>query len=170
MVFPLWDEKTPKHLVIKDFLKYLRQELPDAKLSIDFFGLSTVSFDNLGVGQVIEDAFEYFDYVCPMIYPSHYADGFLGYQNPAEYPYEVVEYSMDGALKRLSSYQKPEERNAQLRPWLQDFDLGAIYDAEMVRSEIEAVYNVLGDNFRGFMLWNSLNIYTEEAFQSNGLK
>ncbi|GAH70970.1 unnamed protein product, partial [marine sediment metagenome] len=183
MSFSFWDEKTSKHLVIREFFKYLRKELPDVKLSIDFFGLTTVSSNDLGVGQVIEDAFEYFDYVCPMVYPSHYADGFLGYQNPADYPYEVIKYSMGSALRRLLIYSQlqrtpastdeeiiKQKRNVQLRPWLQDFDLGAIYDAKMVRSEIEAVYDATGDNFRGFMLWNSLNVYTKEALQPAGLE
>jgi len=164
MMFSKWDEKTPKNLVIREFFKYVRQELPEAKLSIDLFGLSTVSSDDLGVGQIIEDAFEYFDYVCPMVYPSHYATGFLGYQNPADYPYEVIKHSIEGALKRLSTYNQIK-REVQLRPWLQDFDLGAIYDAKMVRSEIEAVYDASGDNFKGFLLWSSLNFYTKEALQ-----
>jgi len=165
MSFPLWDENIPKHLVIKEFFKHLRQELPDVKLSIDLFGLSTVSSNDLGVGQIIEDAFEYFDYVCPMVYPSHYAEGFLGYQNPADYPYEVVKHSMENASKRLSDFNKLQERSVQLRPWLQDFSLGAVYDVGMVKSEIEAVYDAAKDNFRGFMLWNSSNVYTEEALQ-----
>ncbi len=165
MSFPFWEGKIPKHLVIKEFFKHLRQELPTTKISIDLFGLSTISFDDLGVGQIIEDAFEYFDYISPMIYPSHYADGFMGYQNPAEYPYEVVKYSMESALKRLMLYKQSQKTNVQLRPWLQDFDLGAIYNAEMVESEIKAVYDATGDNFKGFMLWNSWNIYTKEALQ-----
>ena len=164
MNFPLWDGKIKKHLVIKEFFKYLHQELPDVKLSADLFGLSTISSDDLGVGQIIEDAFEYFDYVCPMVYPSHYAKGFLGYQNPADYPYEVVKNSMENAFKRLSASQDLQKRNAQLRPWLQDFNLGAIYNAEMVRSEIKAVYDAAEENFKGFMIWNPSNIYTREAF------
>ena len=90
MNFPFWDGEVPKHLVIRQFFKYLREELSDVKISIDLFGLSTVSLSDLGVGQIIEDAFEYSDYVSPMIYPSHYADGFIGFQNPAEYPYEYL--------------------------------------------------------------------------------
>lgn len=165
MSFPFWDGKLPKSMVIREFFKELRQELPDAKISIDLFGLSTVSSNDLGIGQIIEDAFEYFDYVCPMVYPSHYADGFRGYQNPAEYPYEVVKYSMEGALRKLMLYKQSQETNVQLRPWLQDFDLGAIYDVQMVRSEIQAVYDALGDDFNGFMLWSSSNFYTREAFE-----
>ena len=166
MNFPFWDGELPKHAVIREFFKYLRQELPDVKISIDLFGLSTVSSNDLGIGQIIEDGFESFDYVCPMIYPSHYADGFRGYQNPAEYPYEVVKYSMEGALRKLMLYKQSQETNAQLRPWLQDFDLGAVYDAEMVRSEIEAVYDAAGEDFNGFMLWNSQNYYTKEALET----
>ncbi len=165
MSFPLWDGNIPKHSVIKEFFRRLRQELPNVKLSVDLFGLTTVSFDDLGIGQIIEDAFEYFDYVCPMIYPSHYADGFLGYQNPADYPYEVVKHSMEKALSRLSVFNQFKKGNAQLRPWLQDFNLGAIYDVAMVRSEIAAVYDAAQDDFSGFMLWNSSNVYTTKALE-----
>ncbi len=169
MSFSFWDGKVPKHEVIKIFFEELRKKLPNTKLSIDIFGLSTVSSNDLGIGQVIEDTFEYFDYVCPMVYPSHYSDWFLGYRNPAEYPYEVVRNSVAGALKKLDFYkQLPENKKKKikivLRPWLQDFNLGAVYSSEMVRSEIEAVKDAAGDDFRGFMFWNSKNIYTKEAF------
>jgi len=162
MSFPLWDKNTPRNLIIKEFYKHLREKLPKDTLSIDLFGLSTVNFD-LGIGQIIEDAYQYFDFVCPMVYPSHYAEGFLGYQNPAEYPYEVVKYSMENALKKLNLLNQLHPTKARLRPWLQDFDLGATYDEKQVRSEIDAVSKALGENFSGFMLWNSENIYTKEA-------
>jgi len=163
MVFPSWDEKTEKHLIIKDFFKYLRQELPGARISVDLFGLSTISPDDLGIGQVIEDEYAYFDYVCPMVYPSHYAFGFSGYPIPSEHPYEVVERSMKGALKRLNDFNKVNNKNAKLRPWLQDFTLTVPYDAEKVKLEIKALKDVLGKDYNGFMLWNSQNVYTKEA-------
>lgn len=165
MIFPFWDGKVEKHIVIRDFFQYLRKSLPNTKISIDLFGLSTVSSNDLGVGQIIEDGFGYFNYVCPMVYPSHYADGFIGYQNPAEHPYEVVKNSMEGALRKLELYKKSQKTDVQLRPWLQDFDLGATYDAQMIKAEIRAVYEAAGDDFKGFMLWNSWNIYTKEALE-----
>lgn len=165
IVFPLWDGNVQKHLVIRDFFRYLREKLPGVKSSVDLFGLSTVNHDDLGVGQVIEDAFESFDYVYPMVYPSHYAVGFLGYQNPAEHPYEVVSYSMEHAFKRVAAFNEVYGTNVQLRPWLQDFNLGAVYDLGMVKSEIKAVYDAAKENFRGFLLWDSYNIYTEEALK-----
>ncbi len=166
MIFPFWDGKVEKHIVIRDFFQYLRESLPNTKISIDLFGLSTVSSNDLGVGQIIEDGVGYFNYVCPMVYPSHYADGFIGYQNPAEHPYEVVKNSMEGALRKLELYKKSQKTDVQLRPWLQDFDLGATYDAQMIKAEIRAVSEAAGDNFKGFMLWNSWNVYTKEALDS----
>jgi len=164
MSFPFWDGAVEKNSVIREFFKYLRKELPEAVLSVDLFGLTTVNKDDLGVGQTIEDAYQSFDYICPMVYPSHYASGFKGYENPADYPYEVVEFSMKTALKRLKDYNQIYQKNAKLRPWIQDFDLGAEYNKEKVRLEIDAVLNALGEDFSGFMVWNSENIYTTEAF------
>lgn len=158
MEFPFWDGKVLKSSVLRDFFKILRQELAGTKISADLFGLATINQDDLGIGQVIEDAYEYFDYVSPMVYPSHYASGFLGYKNPALYPYEVIKYSLDSAVKRLTA--SSTVFSAKLRPWFQDFDLGANYDAEMVKKEIQAVADALGENFSGWMLWNPENVYT----------
>jgi hypothetical protein len=160
MDFPEWDRESGKRMVIKDFFQYLRQELDGIKISADLFGLATISTDDLGIGQVIEDAFDYFDYVCPMVYPSHYAFGFQEYQNPALYPYEVVNISIEKALKRLMAR---ENTTAKIRPWLQDFSLGANYDAEMVKAQIKATYDALEEDYAGFMLWNPSNFYTQGA-------
>ena len=63
--------------------------------------------DDLGIGQVIQNAYEYFDYVCPMVYPSHYATGFLGYKYPAAYPYQVISYSLEHGLAKLLAMGTP---------------------------------------------------------------
>lgn len=164
-LFPVWDGKKLMSLVMKDFFKEIRKEMPEENLSIDLFGLAATTFYDFGVGQIIEYAFEYFDFVSPMLYPSHFPRTFLGEEkNPADYPYEVVRQSMDVALVRLKNQKNT---SASLRPWLQDFDLGADYDAEKVKAQIQAVIDSFGgeesENYRGFMLWNPANIYTEEA-------
>ncbi len=166
MDFPLWDGTASRSLIIKEFFKYLRKKLPGAVISADLFGLTTVNLDDLGIGQIIENAFEYFDYVCPMVYPSHYIPGFLGYQNPAQYPYEVIRDSLDSALSRLTSFNQSTGKKAKLRPWLQDFSLGGVaYDKKMIKAEMQAVYDSLGKDFCGFMLWNPGSAYTTEALQ-----
>jgi len=148
---------TTEREVIKSFYQYLRSELKGVKISADLFGLTTVNSDGLGIGQVIQDAYQYFDYVCPMVYPSHYATGFIGFENPADHPFEVVAYSMAKAKIKLSGY------NAKLRPWLQDFNLGAAYDTEKVYLQIKAVKEILTDQYYGYMLWSPTNWYNEEA-------
>lgn len=186
MVFPSWNGREEKHLVIRDFFKYLRQELPHETLSVDLFGFVTVRNDDLGIGQEIEDALPYVNYVCPMAYPSLYDPGFLGYKNPAQYPYEVVKYSMEGGLARLvalanntttpadgytassSSLMAPVTDDAllaklapyaKLRPWLQAFDLHAVYTGAMVDQEIQATKDALGKAYAGYMLWDPTNNY-----------
>jgi len=169
--FPVWDQKKSKSEVIKEFFKYTRQELINEKISIDLFGLTTVGIDDMGVGQIIENAFENFDYISPMVYPSHYADGFIGFSNPAEHPYEVIKYSMESALNREKSFLQQKQVLsspamiilAKFRPWLQDFNMGADYNADMVKSEIQATQDALGKDYYGFMLWNPSNIYTAGA-------
>ena len=96
---------------------------------------------------------------------------------------------MDSAFKRLSAYREAQSEiqnatstvstttmisdlrlaiSSKLRPWLQDFNLGATYNAEMVRHEIQAFYDAASstpeyDN--GWMLWNPSNIYTKGALE-----
>lgn len=194
IVYPFWDEVTLKRTVIREFWKYLRQALPDAKISADLFGLVTVNYGDVGIGQNIEDAFHYFDAIAPMVYPSHYSSGFNGYKNPAEHPYGVVLRSMEEANQRLKVYkqnaalststEKYLVKEPKLRPWLQDFDLGADYDAGKVRDQIIATYVAEGacekvatttdssgflcdeaelEKSGGWMLWDPRNVYTRGA-------
>ena len=165
IVYPAWDKVRPKRDVLREFFSYVREELKGALISADIFGQVTVDAGDPGIGQVLEDVYPYFDFVSPMVYPSHYRTGFRGYKNPAQYPYEVIKYSMDRALARretlLASSTVPL---GELRPWLQAFDLGATYDRRMIDLEIQAV----ADSFRsastsaewaGWLLWDPNNRY-----------
>lgn len=162
ILYPFFDESTLRRKTLKDFFIYLSDNLrkENIKISIDLFGLTTINKDDLGIGQVLEDTLPYFDFVCPMVYPSHYASGFIGAENPAEYPYEVIKYSLETAKKRIEEFQKENSdiKISKIRPWLQDFDLGAEYNAEMIRKQKQAVYDLGLKN--GWMLWDPRNIYT----------
>jgi hypothetical protein len=155
----LADPDYGKAKVIRDFFAYLHAGLKDsgAILSADLFGMVTTNPDDLNVGQVLEYAEPYFDYIAPMVYPSHYPRGFNGWQNPNHYPYEIVKYSMDSAVKRMIAASSTP---AKLRPWLQDFDYGGNYDVAEVRAQIQAVYD---SGLTSWMLWDAANIYTREA-------
>src|SRR5690606_8284500 len=62
--------------------------------SADLFGMTTTNFDDLSIGQVQDRAAPYFDFIAPMVYPSHYPDSFLGLGDPNLHPYKVVHYAM----------------------------------------------------------------------------
>ena len=180
--YPLWDEKTLKTKVLRDFFSYAREKLPSAKLSADLFGLVTVDTGGLGIGQSLLYALPYFDAIAPMVYPSHYYAGFHGFPNPAAHPYEVVRYSMESAFAQSIDYEsagaasasttveqfRVEHPAAVMRPWIQDFNLGALYGAKEVRAEIQALADAASSTARadllgGWMLWNPSNRYTEGA-------
>ncbi|HOB90130.1 MAG TPA: putative glycoside hydrolase [Candidatus Colwellbacteria bacterium] len=162
MVFPVYDMTSPKHFTMRKFFEYTRNSLPETPISADLFGLAGIVNDDLGIGQVLEDALPYFDAVSPMAYPSHYAANFMGFKNPAEHPYEVVRNTMATAMARLHKLEEQGmENKPKLRLWLQDFNMGATYDAVMVRKEIQAVEEI--DPTAGWMLWNPNNVYTKGA-------
>ena len=148
-----------KAKVVRDFFAYLNANLAEtgAVLSADLFGMTTTNADDLNIGQVLEYAAPYFDYLAPMVYPSHYPSGFIGFTNPADKPYEVVKYSMDRGVAKLSAAGVSPEK---LRPWLQDFDYKAVYDAPMVRTQMQAVYDA---GLTSWMLWDAANRYTKDA-------
>lgn len=180
--YPFWDEKKLKVNVLRDFFKYLRDQLWDKTISADLFGLVTVNTDGLGIGQHLEYALPYFDFIAPMVYPSHYFKGFIGYEKPAEFPYEVVKYSLERAARRIETMTMTMTNDAEssssgvshnplakLRPWFQDFNLGANYDAEKVLAQIRAWNEITANNPEldgGWMLWNPSNVYTKEALKN----
>ncbi|MFA6272883.1 MAG: putative glycoside hydrolase [Candidatus Paceibacterota bacterium] len=159
-VYYPWSDGYEKPEVLREFFSYLHDNLKPigAVLSADLFGMTTTNTDDLNIGQVLEVALPYFDYVAPMVYPSHYPATFIGLGNPAEHPYEVIRYSLNAAFNRSSTTPQ------KIRPWLQDFSLGAVYTAEMVRAQIQATYD---SGFDSWMLWNSANRYTAAALLGN---
>ncbi len=163
--FP-WSSTTPKSIALKNFFQYLSTNLKDSglKTSADLFGMTTTASDDMGIGQLLEDALPYFDYVMPMVYPSHYPTNFMNYKNPAQHPYEVIQYTMKSAVDRREALASTTGAVlAELRPWLQDFDLGADYGSAEVRAQIKATYDVGLDSWA---LWSASNKYTKGALES----
>ncbi len=157
----LADPDFGKAKVVRNFFAYLHDNLKDtgAILSADLFGMTTTNGDDLNIGQVLEYAEPYFDYIAPMVYPSHYPKGFLGFENPNNHIYEVVNYSMrKGVEKMLNASSSP----LKLRPWLQDFDYGGDYGPVEVRAQIQATYDA---GLTSWMLWSPSNRYTLDALE-----
>ncbi len=149
--------------VLEEFFIYLRAELKDfaVPISADVFGLVTWSEDDLGIGQILEKTAPHFDYIAPMVYPSHYDAGFQDFKNPAKHPYEVIFASMSRAKFRL---EKMGEDPKKLRPWIQDFDLkGVAYGVAEIRAQKKAVYD---SGLTSWMSWDPSNKYTRPAYRN----
>lgn len=102
---PMQDAKyvnNNKPEALEKFFQYLYKELhpTGAVLSADIFGMTTTNTDDLNIGQQLERALPYFDYIAPMVYPSHYPKGFLNLDNPNNDPYLVINHSMKEAARR----------------------------------------------------------------------
>lgn len=187
-----------KQANLEAFFKYLNEKLDDASLfaayrhentgretatpwtSADLFGMTTTNYDDLSIGQVLERALPYFDFVAPMVYPSHYPQNYLGLGDPNDYPYKVVHHAMLSGVKRAAAtrtpmngflhtkvatsspvvYEKPTYPAAKLRTWIQDFDYGGDYDAVDVRNQIQASYDA---GVMDWMIWAPSNNYTRGA-------
>jgi hypothetical protein len=78
-------------------------------LSADLFGMTASNTDDLTIGQVLERALPHFDFVAPMVYPSHYPRGFNGYKDPNKNAYGVIKYSMDRAVARAKATETDVE-------------------------------------------------------------
>lgn len=150
----------PRAEVMKSFFEYIGGYFREKNIptSVDLFGLTTSSTGDLGIGQVLEPALKNFDFVAPMVYPSHYPPNFNGYPNPAAKPYEIIHYAMAAGIKKAETASTSP---AKLRPWLQDFSInGTPYTPEMIRAQIQATYDV---GLNSWMLWNASNVYTAAA-------
>jgi hypothetical protein len=160
--YPIYDGTDPRAVVINRFFKHLRNELKSYKkdiiLSADILGFTFVSTGDLKVGQKLADLIEYFDFVCPMVYPSHYSRGNLGLEKPVLYPYETILRTIAKGKKHFGNdFNK-------IRPWLQDFSIrGVKYDANMIRAQKQAVYD---SGLNSWILWNDGNHYTRGALDA----
>jgi len=150
-----------RSLIIKEFLSYARKRLEPRGIyvSADVFGLVTSAKDDMKIGQILEEVAEEVDYICPMVYPSHYARGSYGIADPNASPYETVFQSLKHAVERL---EKLETNRAIIRPWLQDFSLGYRYGIKEVKAQIQATYDV---GLEEWILWNPANLYTWDALE-----
>ena len=157
---------TTKPEMLRSFFEYLHDNLKHtgAKLSVDLFGMTTTVESDMNIGQILENALPYFDYVSPMVYPSHYPPKWNGFANPAEHPYEVIKIAMGSGVKREQAWNVSNglatSTPSKLRPWLQDFNLGATYGPDKVQAQIKATHDV---GLTSWMLWNAGNKYTKEA-------
>lgn len=127
--------------ILDSFWEYLNKNIkeynPEIIISADVFWLVT-NTDLFQIWQNLESFLLYFDYVGPMIYPSHYWAGFLGYKQPDNHPYEIFSYALSEANTRIDSLNieinsaKTEERNISIK-WKFDAKKSNISEIEEIK-------------------------------------
>lgn len=154
------DETRPQ--AIGSFLQQMYTAIAPthAYLAADVFGLTVWETGDGQIGQNLETMVQYLDYICPMIYPSHFADGSMGFAIPNDHPYEVILWSLQNGEERI-----PEQK-AKFRPWLQDFSLGEgiAYGPHEVKRQTDATHDA---GLSGWMLWNAANVYQTTELAPN---
>ena len=125
-------------------------------VAADVFGtIIKSSEDAAHVGQDYVNLSKSLDIVCPMIYPSHYANGEYGIEIPDAEPYKTILSALKSSKDVLSTV--PDSQCAVIRPWLQGFTAtwieGSIeYGKDAVNQQIQAVYDA---GYEEWIIWNS---------------
>ena len=132
---------------IAGFLSEARRQINEAgcAVSADIFSIVLSVPNDQGLGQKIEELSWAVDALSPMLYPSHYSRGWLGFDNPNDHPYEVVHEALSRGATR-------SEGGALMRPWLQAF----AWTPEQVQESIMTAED-LG---MGWLLWNATSSYS----------
>jgi hypothetical protein len=138
-------------------------------VSVDLFGLSPNTFDDVDIGQQWETLVAVADHVKPMVYPSHYLSTHLpGVSRPNRMPYETVYKSVGMAVIRNQRMRQVGVEPARLIVWLQAFnapwvDRNFPYGPEQFTAQTQALYDV---GVEDWILWNPGSRYEQmmEAF------
>lgn len=133
-------------------------------VSADVFGTIICNeSDGKLIGQDYVEMAKHCDYICPMVYPSHYVNHAYGIAVPDAKPYELIYASVADGEKKLAEALEadPSLHIAKQRPWLQAFT------ATWVPGHIKYQGKQLQDQIRGaadagvqeWLLWNASNNY-----------
>lgn len=151
-----------KPAAIQGFLTEAYKQLSPLEVytAADVYGQVGSSPDDMALGQHWETVSNVVDYICPMVYPSHYANGLYGTTIPDAEPYKTVYGSTRDSMNRNLNIDTP----ATIRTWIQDFTAPWVkghikYGKKEVQEQIKAL-NALG--LEEYILWNAANRYSFE--------
>ena len=165
------EANTDKTKIITEFVRFMADRIAQKKVffSTDVFGTIIGSYvDSMSVGQDYSVMAECVDYMCPMIYPSHYGNGNFGIAYPDTEPYKTIQGALAASHKALFLEAGNQNYQATVRPWLQGFTASYLqhyisYGKEEIRAQIQAVYD---SGYEEWLIWNAANNYDFSAFLS----
>ncbi|NOX22931.1 MAG: hypothetical protein GXP36_07555 [Actinobacteria bacterium] len=115
-------------------------------VAADIFAITLESGWDEGIGQSPAALSSVIDVLSPMIYTYTYGPGWKGFDNPNNYPVEIVSGALDAGIPKLKG-------DSIYRPWIQTWQLNA--------KEILAVQNVAEKRDLGWMIWSANSIYDD---------
>jgi hypothetical protein len=154
--FKLDTKKNPnaKVEVITAFVEKIHEitKAHDVPLSLDVFGVIAFGKDTdiHNLGQDPAELAQHAEFLNPMVYPSHYDEGFMGLDAPGDHP-ELVGMGVKHMREYIAEHAG-DKAIAKIRPWLQAMSFGASnYGAGYIQQEIRT-----GDKAgaSGYLLWN----------------
>ncbi len=121
-------------------------------VSAAIFGIVMSSETDERLGQTPESVSAVVDAVSPMLYPSHYNSGWLGFDDPNDHPGPVVAHALDTGSSRVAT-------DTAIRPWIQGF----YYGSENVLAQI----NEAEARGAGWIIWNFSGNYALDWLPSS---
>lgn len=152
--------------IITQFTEYAYETLKPLGVFVaaDVFGtVIDNETDQKIVGQDYAKMAAHLDYICPMVYPSHYVNGAYGIPVPDAEPYRTIYAAMQSSAEVLSVV--PEQTRAQARVWLQGFTASWVpghisYGKDSIRAQMKGAYDAGYDEW---ILWNASVRYERDT-------
>jgi hypothetical protein len=149
------DAGMDKESALASFLRYARDNIA-APISIDIYGANGWYRSGVRTGQDVELLAKYVDVICPMLYPSHFEQGFLAQAPADQRPYRIYKI---GTLRNAYIARK----KVIVRPYVQAFFLNVSYDRayynpEYVKKEVAGVRDASN---LGLTFWNNSGRYDD---------
>lgn len=169
----VFDEKETKGKskieIITELAQDIYQELIKENIfvSIDVFGAIMNSYkDQNSIGQEYSTLLKYSDYLCPMVYPSHYANKTFGIEVPDLQPYDSVKGALETSKNTIEKTRDETIHYGLVRPWLQGFTANYLveyrtYGVAEYKEQIKAVEDAGVDEW---LFWHPGGVYKWEAF------
>ncbi len=131
--------------------------------------------DAHAVGQDYGEMAASLDYICPMIYPSHYGDGYFGIAHPDTQPYQTIAAALNQSKQTLAWAKEMAERkktagteedevNAAgagkevtiLEEAAEEENENDVQEEQQVKEQIQAVYDA---GYEEWILWDAKVTY-----------
>jgi hypothetical protein len=155
-VYPLAEKNGwSKVDVINNYLKETRARIKQygVSIAVDIFGVTAWQSrkDSANLGQDIQQMAKYIDVLSPMLYPSHFHNGYDGFAHPGSEPY----YFINSGIKRTQALLSNEA--VAIVPWLQGFNMRSPnFGPSYITAQVKACQDA---GVNRYLFWNANNNY-----------